>query len=100
MPTPVKIDELLVRGLDEHRRPEDEFTIRWRLVVVERNDLVGNCRQVSATHVIPQRSSRRRRVDVRGTTLGYNIVDVHCSEVNAEPREPGGVRHGRVQLRT
>src|SRR4030095_12148017 len=88
----------LVRRIEGHRMLEYELTICWWLVLVERDYVLGNAREIAATHEVSQCRSLGSGIDLGCPCLDHHIVEVYRSETDAGSGEPRGIGNGRMQL--
>jgi hypothetical protein len=70
--------------------------VNGRTLIVERNCALWNMAEIRSSQVISHCGPGAGGVDVRGATLGPNIVDMDGAEINTVPGFAGGVGHRRM----
>src|SRR5262245_56014302 len=70
----------------------------WRPRFVAQTQVFRNALAIRPPEILPPAGARALGVDVDCAAMGDDVVDMDRAEINAEPRAPGVIWHGGVQL--
>src|SRR6266446_9256768 len=79
-------------------RLEDAHPTCWYVVVICRNDILGDGGKVGNPQEVAQRRTGRSAVRVGRAALADHVVNIDSPKVDAPTHHIGSVRHGRVKL--